>query len=158
VELPFASPEAPEGFELVPPGKLPLAPSPDESPEADPPGWLPLSLPVVSPLEVPEAPDRAESVPLSAPVPGVSEMAVGDPAVMVPERTELPSPPEKMPERPAWALAVAVAWALVTVFLPPKAPVSTANIKTTNMTKEKSRMACKVRFCLVPGEGVGVIS
>lgn len=84
-------------------------------------------------------------------------MAVGAPAVMVPERTELPFPPEKMP-RLAWALAVAVAWALVTVFFPPKAPVSTASIKTTNMTKEKRRMACKVRFCLVPGVGATVVS
>lgn len=194
--------ELPEGFELVPPGKLPARPVlplvlPAEFPvelleglELVPPGRLPAELPFASPLELPVAPlfwplealpaglPPEVALPFEAPVaplvalpetaepvpppfwsePGVRETGVSAPAVMVPGSAELlPSPFRKLPDTPAWAFAVAVAWVLETVFLLPNAPVSMARIRTTSKTRKKRRTACKVRCCLALEDGFPLV-
>src|SRR5205823_513606 len=90
--------------------------------------------------------------------PGFREIGVKAPAVIVPGKTELPlSLPAKLPERPAFALAVAVAWVLETVVFPPNAPVSMASIATIRISKKKRRTACKVRCCLAVEEGFPLV-
>lgn len=147
VEPPVEFPEVllPEGLELVPPGRLPpilpFASAPVGLPFASVPDWpLAALLPGVPPLEVVDEPDWAESMPPFWLEPGVREIGVKAPAVMVPDKTELPpSPPAKLPERPALAFAVAVAWVLETVLLLPNALVSIAPIRTSNKTRKKRR-------------------